>query len=129
MTSRRALQGTLLVLACVPIVTGTLSVVGGTGIIGGGDGTHPNVESELRFYAAFYVGFGVFIGSLAPRIEQRGRELRTAAAVLVLAASGRAIAIVSGREPDTLFVVLMAVELAIAAGLVTWQAQVARAAR
>jgi hypothetical protein len=115
------------VLAIVPVATGLLSVILGSNVIPDGDGTVASVESELRFYSAFWVGFGLYLWSLAPRIHERGTELRIASAVLVLGAAGRALAIADAGRPHTFFLVLLALEVLIPAVLVPWQARVARA--
>jgi hypothetical protein len=114
----------VLVLAAVPVLAGTASVAFGTSLIAGG--ASDSVESELRFYAAFYVGFGLFLGSIARDIEHRGSELRIACGVLLLGALGRILGWIDGGRPEPTYVVLLAIELALPAILVPWQARVAR---
>ena len=123
-----ALRGTVKVLAIVPVATGLSSVVLGSDVIPRGEATTPSVESELRFYSAFWVGFGVYLWWLADRVEARGAELRVACAILVLGAAGRALAIAEAGRPHAWFLVLMALEVLIPAVLVPWQARVARQA-
>ena len=118
----------LRILAIVPVATGLSSLVLGSSIIPGGEGTGASVESELRFYSAFWVGFGLYLWTLAPDVAHRGTELRIASAVLVLGAAGRALAIADVGRPHTWFIVLMALEVLIPAVLVPWQARVARQA-
>jgi hypothetical protein len=114
-------------LALVPIVTGLASAVGGSGIVPGGGGVSPSVESELRFFSIWWVGLGLYLWSLAPRLEERGRELRVACGLLFAGGLARLWAIADVGRPDGTFVVLMVVEWVVAVGLVLWHARAARA--
>ena len=125
--ARRSLRLTILVLAAIAVTTGTISALFGTDVIAGGDATSKSVESELRFYAVWYLGAGVFLASLAPRIEQRGAALRGVCLVLFLGGIGRVLAIAGSGWPHPLYVGLMALELLLPPVLVLWQARVARA--
>jgi hypothetical protein len=127
--SRRNLQRVIVALGLVPIVTGAASLVFGTDVIPEAGSPSASTESELRFYAVWWLGAGLFLASLAPRVEQRGRELRAVCALLVLGACGRALAIADAGRPQPIFVVLMALEFLIPPVLVLWQARVARASR
>jgi hypothetical protein len=57
---RTALRILLVALGLVAFVAGLVTVFTGAGSIPGDNPTTPNVESELRFYATFWTGFGVF---------------------------------------------------------------------
>lgn len=126
MTRPEPLRRTLRVLALVPILTGLASVVWGSAIIRGGV-SDASVESELRFYAVFWIGYGLYLFSLAARIEQRGRELAFAAALLFAGGIARAIGIAADGVPAADYVVLMVLELVLPVVLVVWQRAVARA--
>ena len=120
------LSRTLRVLALIPIVTGLASVLFGSEIVRGSEGSDPSVESELRYYAVFYVGFGLFLWSIAPRIAERGRELRAAAALLFCGGLARAVGIAVDGMPAADYVVLMAIELVLPGVLVLWHRRAAR---
>jgi len=120
------LRRTLRVLAVVPIMAGIATVLFGSDIIPGGGRPGASVESELRFYGAWWIGAGLFLLSLAPRIEERGRELQAFAALLALGAVGRVIALVDDGRPHAQFLVLLGVEIVVAGVLVAWQRRVAR---
>ena len=112
---------TLAVIGIVPIATGLYGVLTGSGGIPGGDAASANVESELRFLYALWIAYGaaaVYVGLRAP---QSRAAVGALAAVLFAAGVARAIAWIAEGRPDTAFVVLMVLELAIPPLLVTWQ--------
>jgi len=58
----------LYVVAAVAVVAGAATVLaGGDSIPGTGD-LGANAESELRFYAVLWIGAGLFLAHLAPRV-------------------------------------------------------------
>lgn len=120
---------TLRVLALVPIVAGLATAVFGSEAVRWGGETDVNVESELRFYSVFYVGYGIYLWSLAPRVAERGRELSWAAAILFCGGLARAIGVAVDGRPATDYLVLLAIELALPPVLVAWQRKEARRAR
>ena len=112
-------------LALIPIAAGLATVVFGSEIVRGAGASNASVESELRYYAVFYVGFGVFLWSLAPDVARRARELRWAAALLFCGGLARLVGVVVDGWPEADYVVLMAVELVLPWVLVLWQRRVA----
>jgi hypothetical protein len=128
-SSRRNLQRLIVALAAVPITTGAVSLVFGTAAIPDAGAPSASTESELHFYAVWWLGAGLFLASLAPRIEHRGRALQAVCALLVLGAVGRVLAIADAGWPQPIFVVLMALEFLLPPVLVVWQARVAHASR
>ncbi len=116
----------LRILAIVPIVAGSATVLFGSDIIREHGTVTPSVESELRFYGVWWIALGIFLASLAPRIEERGRELRIVCGLLFLGGLARLWAIVDVGRPATDYVVLMGIELGLAVVLVLWQKRVAR---
>ena len=122
MTSLRGLRALIYVFGSVAIVAGAWTVVAGSESIPSAGGLNANVESELRFYATWWIAAGVFLWWLAPRVEERTRELRVFCAVLALAATARVFAVIETDWPSTGQTILMAVEYALAALLPLWQA-------
>ncbi|MDX6556217.1 MAG: hypothetical protein QOD86_2412 [Miltoncostaeaceae bacterium] len=114
----------LRVLALVPMITGAASAVAGAAIIPDAGAVSASVESELRFFSVWWVGLGLYLWSLAPRVHERGRELRVACALLFAGGLARLWAIADAGRPATTFVVLMAIELVIAPLLVLWQSRI-----
>lgn len=129
MTSRRGLQVVVTVLGVVALVFGLLGVMtGGAGVLDGGH-VSANVDSELRFFAAWYAGAGVLLLWVRTRVERETAVIRGVCAFLFLAAVGRVVSIISVGVPHTAFVALMIVEFAIPAIVIPWQAAVAAGER
>jgi hypothetical protein len=118
---------TLRALALIPIAAGLASVIFGSAIVRGGGPSDASVESELRFYAVFYVAFGAYLWALAPRVAERGRELRWAAGVLFCGGLSRVVGVLVDGWPEADYVVLMAIELTLPVVLVLWQRRIAGA--
>ena len=127
MTALRGLRGLLYLFGAVAIVAGAWTVVaGGESIPAAGD-LNANVESELRFYATWWIAAGVFLVWLAPRVEAQTRALRVFCALLALAATARVLAVLDTDWPSTGQTILMVVEYTLAALLPAWQARARRA--
>ena len=122
---RTALQVLLVVLGGVAVVAGLVTVFAGTDAITGDSRATPNVESELRFYATFWTGFGVLALHAARRPEQETTLLRGLSLFLFLAGVARIFAWLATDRPDTPFLVLMGLELALPPLIVWAQAQIA----
>ena len=122
----RTLSRTLYVLAAIPIATGLLTVVLGADSVPSPGDPSANLESELRFYSVWWIGAGLFVAWLAPRIEERTLELRVFCALLFLSGMSRLFAVLATDWPSTGQIILMAIELVLPVVLVTWQARVAR---
>lgn len=126
MAGRRGLQVLLSMLGGVALIAGLAGVLTGTSLIPGGAAAPAGVDSELRFYAAWYAGAGALLLWLVPRIEREGRFLRGICAALVLGALGRVVSLLVVGRPEPLYLVLMAVEFVIPVVVLPWQAAVAR---
>ena len=107
----------LRVLSLIPIVAGAASVLFGAALMPDAGAATPSVESELRFYGAWWLGAGLFLQGVAGDRAGRARLLLPFAGLLALGATGRLIGIVVDGEPHAQFVVLMVVEYVVAAGL------------
>lgn len=121
---RTALQALLVALGSVAFVAGLVTVFTGTDGMPGDSRATPNVESELRFYATFWTGFGVLALHAARRPERETTLLRALALFLFLAGLARALAWLATDRPDTPFLVLMALELTLPLFIVWAQARI-----
>jgi hypothetical protein len=124
--SRRGLQVILMILGVVALVFGTLAVVAGTALIPDGGEAAPSVDSELRFYAAWYAAAGVVLLRVARRIETEGATIRAICALFFVGGCGRVLSIIAVGTPHPFFVTLMAVELAIPAVIIPWLGGITR---
>jgi hypothetical protein len=125
---RRGLQAVLGVLGCVAVVFGMVMVIGGAESTVATGSFSPSVDSELRFFAAWYVGAGVLLLRAARRPEAETVLLRGVCAVLVLAASARVLSMATVGRPHDTYIALTVVEYIIAVVVFAWQHAVTRRA-
>jgi hypothetical protein len=118
----RNLSRTLYVLSVIPIAAGLATVVLGADSVPAPNDAPPNVESELRFYSVWWIGAGLFLAWLAPRVEERTLELRVFCALLFLSGVSRLLAAAATDWPSAGQLILMGFELGLPVLLVTWQA-------
>jgi hypothetical protein len=86
---------------------------------------NPSLESELRYYAAFYVAYGAFALHVAPRADRDTAAVRALAGALFLAGLARAGGWLAAGRPHGLQRGLLVVELAAPPLVVAWQGRVA----
>jgi hypothetical protein len=127
--ARRLLQALFAVLGATAIVTGTFSVLTGSGAQVEGAEAVPSVESELRFYAAFWIGYGAAALWVAPRVERETLAVRALAAILFIGGIGRAIAWIDAGQPHALYIVLLCLELLLPAVMLLGQRALANRER
>jgi hypothetical protein len=124
--TRRGLQLLLAVLGAVAIIFGALGVLtGAASVLRGGD-VSASVDSEMRFFAAWYVGGGLFMLRAARRIDAEAATIHVICAVWFVAACSRVLSILAVGSPHPLFLALMVVEFAIPLVVVPWHAAVSR---
>jgi hypothetical protein len=128
MAGRTGLAGLLTVVGGVATFEGVRGVVQGARQVVAGGPVSANVDSEYRFYSAWYAALGALLLAAARRPEHETRLVRAAAGGFLLAASGRALSARTAGPPHPVQRALMVIELALAAVLAPWQAKVARAA-
>lgn len=87
-----------------------LSVVLGVKAYSGGM-VHVNVDSEMRFFAVFFVAYGALLLWLSARLESHQRWVYCAIAVFFFGGVARLFSVASFGWPDPLFVLLMAIEI------------------
>ncbi len=123
----RNLRRTLYVVAFVPIVTGALTMILGADSVPSPGDPSANLESELRFYSVWWIGAGVFLLWLAPRVEERTLEFRAFFALLFLSGVSRVLAALDTDWPSTGQLILMGLEFGLPIVFVVWQARAVRA--
>lgn len=124
-SSRRALRASLYGGGSVATLAGAHSVVAGARSIAGQGAANSAVESELRFYAAFYVAYGLVALRVAPRADRDTGSVRALAAALFLAGAARAGGWLAAGRPHPVQRALLGIELAAPPLIVAWQARLA----
>ncbi len=108
------------------LVAGSLSVVfGASSMLGAGD-VAAYVDSEMRFYAVWYVVAGVFLLRATRRIESEAWTIRLVAAAFFVAGCSRILSWVAVGRPHLSQLILMVIELTLPLVVIPWQASVAR---
>ena len=125
----RGLTRTLYALSVIPIVAGLATVILGADSVPSPNDAPANVESELRFYSVWWIGAGLFLAWLAPRVTERALELRVFCALLFLSGVSRLFAAAATDWPSTGQLILMGVELGLPVVLVAWHAHAVRGLR
>jgi Domain of unknown function (DUF4345) len=123
--SRKALRAVFYVGGAVATAAGLHTVVTGAKSLPDQSTANPAVESELRFYAAFYAAYGAALLRVAPRADYDRTAVRASAAALLLAGLARAAAWRNVGRPHRLQIALLAAELGAPPLLVAWQARLA----
>ena len=123
--SRRGLQVALTTIGVVATVAGGSGVVRGAAEVKGGGPVSAPVDSEYRFYAAWYPVLGVLLLRASRRPEVETTIVRACAAGFFLAACGRVLSIRSLGAPNSVQKFLLGVEFVIPAVVIPWQAAIA----
>lgn len=116
-----ALRAILTVGGCVAAAAGMDTVLRGVRSVPGDQHANAAVESEMRFYGAFYAAYGVAILGLARRPDAYPGAIRAVAGVLMLAGLGRAGGWVAHGAPHPVQRALLIVELALPPAMVALQ--------
>ena len=117
---RRALRVALAAMGGVATVAGASGVLRGTAEVLDGGPVSANVDSEYRFYAAWYHVVGLLLFRAARRPEAESTVVRAAAGGLFVAACGRVVSIGRLGRPHRFQLVLLGLEFAIPAVLLPW---------
>ena len=115
--NQRVLRGLLYAIAIVMFVAGGASaLLGATSVIGGGQVT-PELDSEFRFYAVWYVVTGAIILQALSNLEANRWVVRLIAAGFFFAGASRAISWIFVGTPHWFQIVLMIVEFVLSVAL------------
>jgi Domain of unknown function (DUF4345) len=127
--TKRGLRILLTIISTVMLVAGSLSVVfGASSVLGAGDVT-AEVDSEMRFYAVWYVVAGAFLLHATRRVESETWTIRLIAAGFFVAGCSRILSWVAVGRPHASQLILMVIELILPLVVIPWQASIARRAR
>ena len=124
--SVRSLRYLLGVLGTVMVVAGTVTVVLGISSVSGEVVSTPDADSEMRFYAVWYVVAGVLLLRSLGDIAAATVIVRSVGAGFFAAGCARALSWIVVGRPGPLAIALMAIELVLPLVIVPWQAAVVR---
>jgi hypothetical protein len=120
---QRRLRALLGVAGLVPIAAGVHTLLAGGRSIPPWRRANPMIESELRYYSAFYVAYGATALGAAAREEIDPATVKGLAAAMFLGGLGRVGAWLAAGRPHPLQRALLALELAVPPLLVSESAR------
>ncbi len=85
----------------------------------------PVLESEFRFFSAFYVAYGALMLSASPRVDRDARTANGLAGALFLAGTGRLAGWATVGRPNPAQLGLLAIELGAPPILAVWRSRLA----
>ena len=127
---RRLLQGVLGALVLIPLGLGPLGTFAGLRGFYWSFGLpqpaslEPDLDSDFRFLAAVFLGMGIIVVWMIPRIEEHTALFRIVVMSIFLGGIGRLISWLVVGSPNVLTQILIALELLLPA-LIVWQARIA----
>jgi hypothetical protein len=124
---RRALQRALTTMGLVAMTMGGSGVLRGASEVPDAGPVSGNVDSEYRFYAAWYFVLGVLLLRAARQPEEEATVVRACGGGLLLAACGRLLSIRRFGSPHPFQRVLLALEVVIPVVVVPWHRSVVAA--
>lgn len=125
--STRALRGLLYLGGAVATGAGADTAIRGARSLPGKPGSNPAIESELRYYGAFYAAFGIHALRLAARAERDPAGVRAVAAVVFAGGVARARGWLREGAPNAGQIALLAIELSAPPVVAALQARAGRA--
>jgi hypothetical protein len=126
---RTGLQVLLVITGAVMVIAGLATVLFGAESVPGEGTITPGIDSEMRFYAVWYVVAGVFLLRSVRLVDSEGATIRLVAVGFFVAGCARALSWMVEGKPVTFQIVLMVIELALPLLVVPWQRSLAKSRR
>jgi hypothetical protein len=125
---RRALQIVTAILGLVPLATGLIGMSGISDPIYASLGlpADPLFDSNLRFFAGVWLGLGLAIFWLVPKIEQHTLLFRVIWGMIFIGGIGRIVSMLFVGLPPAPFIGFTVLEIVGAPLFVIWQRRIAR---
>jgi hypothetical protein len=126
--SKLGLQVITGVLGVIPVVTGLIGMFGLSDPIYASAGLPANVllDSNLRFFGGVWLGLGLAMFWLVPKIEKQTILFRAIWGMIFLGGVGRLISMLLQALPPIPFIAFTILEIAGAPIFVLWQACLAK---
>jgi hypothetical protein len=121
MSGRRGLQALLVVMGVVMVVAGAATVILGAASVPNEGTVTPDVDTEMRFYAVWYVVAGALLLRAVGRVESEDWTIRLIGGGFFLAACARLLSWIAVGRPHGSAVVLMCIEFVLPLVIVPWQ--------
>jgi hypothetical protein len=120
---RRSLQITAAILGIIPVVTGLIGLSGVRDPLYGASGLDQNIllDSNLRFFSGVWLGLGLALFWLIPRIEKQTVLFRVIWGAIFLGGIGRCLSMLFLAVPPTPFIGFTILEVIGAPLMVLWQ--------
>lgn len=112
----------LVVLGLVVIVAGSATVLLGVDSLVGAEEASATIDSEMRFYAVWYVGAGFLLLWSARNLDRAGSFIRAVAGLLFVGGLSRGLSWLLVGEPHVVAQVLMLIEVTLPFLVVLWHA-------
>jgi hypothetical protein len=123
----RALIILVRLLCLIPLGTGALDLLlGGRALSTVGTQltaealADPSLNSQLRFFGAIWLGFGVLLWHASSDLKAHATGFRLLCAALILSGIGRLISLLQLGVPAAPFVAAMGVELVVMPAVLWW---------
>ena len=122
MKTYRLLQGATAMLALIPLTTGVLTMMGVDDPLYRALGLppHPLLDSNMRFLGGVWLGLGLSVLWLVPRLASQAVLFRALWAMIFIGGLGRLISMSQVGLPPVPFIVVTALELLGAPLFVGW---------
>jgi len=104
----------LYVMFAVALITGLNAFIGGVAAIPGYQGSvDATVDNEIRFFAVFWIGFGIFCLSTARALDINRRFIPYIALLFFLSGVGRLVSLILIGRPAFPLIAVMVLELTV----------------
>jgi len=125
---KRSLQITSAILGAIPIVTGIVGMSGVSDPLYASASLPPStlLDSNLRFLSGVWLGLGLAMYWIIPRIEKQTILFRALWGMIFVGGIGRLISMLMLAPPPVPFMAFTALEIVGAPILILWQARVGR---
>jgi len=126
--SRRALRVATALLGAVPVITGVVGMMGLSDPLYAGLNlpTDATLDSNMRFFGGVWLGLGLCVWWLVPRIATQTALFRAAWLMIAVGGVGRLLSIALVGLPLTPFIAFTALEIVGAPLFIWWQHRVAQ---
>ena len=107
-------------MGAVMVIAGLAGVILGKGTVPDAGAVTPNIDSEIRFFAAWYAGAGILLLTSLRHLESARPIVLFVAGAFFLAGCARLLSWAAVGRPHWSQLALMAVELVLPFVIVPW---------